>query len=506
MHFTHLHFGLPRPHIAWALAPIAAFATALLFGGPFWSTRVLTPLTVVSVAVTVAYQIYLPLRLWRRSKRRVQSVVLLLGWGAVGVIGAVDFIAWLGLGELYGGARTACFGIALVAIFQSLVQAGDHITSLLQADQLNAELAGQVDALRSKNREVEVLNVELRRQIGARSEHLAVALARLTTAGTATVRALNVGEVVDERYRVAATIGRGAMGVVYQVERVSDKRCLALKLLANADTSHMARFAREAQIVSRLDHPSIVSIVDVAVAGSGFLYLVMEHVEGRSLDEHRARYGDLRWALAVLQQVAEGLSAIHEHGIVHRDLKPGNLLLASSDTASVPRVKIADFGISRLEAPQAIGVTGGTRIALSLVRSTRPPPPAGRTITHEAKDDSDCNLTETGMLLGTPKYMAPELVGRAQLAQPPFFSFGVIAYELLTCALPFREPAAILAMNSEPIPAPAPLVSQAPAELTSLLERCLTEDPAKRPTAKMLAEALSRARVDQGHAPLPAGG
>ncbi|MGO8999982.1 MAG: protein kinase domain-containing protein [Polyangiaceae bacterium] len=499
VHFTHLHFGLPRPHVLWALGSIVCLAVAIPGGGPFWSTRVVTPITVVCVVAAIAYQLYLPLRRWRKSEGRVQSMVLFFGWGAVGLLGAADFIAWMGLGEVYGGARSACLGMAFIAIFQSLVQAGDHITSLRRADRLNVELAGQVDALQSKNREVELLNVELRRQIGARSEHLALALARLTAAGSAPVRSLNVGDVVDERYRVVAAIGRGAMGVVYEVERVSDARRLALKLLANADAVHMARFAREAQIVSRLDHPSIVSIVDVAVAGSGFLYLVMEHVEGRSLDEHRARYGDLGWALAVLQQVAEGLAAIHEHGVVHRDLKPGNLLVASGDAASVPCVKIADFGISRLEARIDDGGTGGTRV-VPLVHPSRPPPLAGNAVPREAKDprsDSDeRNLTETGMLLGTPKYMAPELVGMAQDAHPPsdVFSFAVIAYELITGALPFREPAAILAMNSEAIPPPAPLVSQVPGELASLLEQCLVREPVERPTAKTLAEALARAR------------
>ncbi len=533
--FTHLQFGLPRPHAAWTLAPITCAAASLFFGGPFWSTRVVTPITVVAVLTNIGYQLYQTATRWRGTERRIQALVLFLGWGAVGVIGLPDFVAWLGMGEVAGGARTASIGVALIAILQSVVLSSEHVASLRDADRLNAELASRVDALQAKNREVEVLNSELRRQIGARSEQLAYALTRLSVTNDEPQRELGVGEMVDDRYKVIATTGRGGMGTVYQVERVSDGRRLALKLLSNAGVTDMARFAREAQIVARLDHPNIVSIVDVDVAVSGFLYIVMEYVEGRSLDDHKARYGDPGWAIPVLRQIAEGLAAIHRHGVVHRDLKPANVLVSPAVDGSTPLVKIADFGISRLGAldgesipvppysvqPPLSGSTEVPTFTESLPKTARlkaPPPPHSGVELHHTRPPSSSgswggpsnsrppssgsssqhNLTETGVLMGTPRYMAPELVGEAKLARPPsdLFSFGVIAYELLTQSVPFREPAAVLRMNNEQIPPPAPLVvrgAQLDPELAMLIEQCLAEEPGGRPTAARITEALAKA-------------
>jgi serine/threonine-protein kinase len=489
--FTHEVLGLPRPHAAWNLPPLGCLVTAVLFGGPFWSTRVVTPFTIVAVVAGIAYQLYVPVRRWS-AERRIQSLVMLLGWGALGVIGVVDYVAWAGFGELAGGARAACAGIALLAICQALVLSGDHVASLRRADRLNLELARQVEALQARNREVGILNAELRRQVAARSEHLAQALSRLTATEGAAPRALEVGEMVDARYHVKGVSGRGGMSVVYEVERVSDGCRLALKLLANPGTIDLARFAREAQIISRLDHPNIVSIVDVDVAGSGFLYLVMEYVEGRSLDRHQSRFRDRRWGLAVLRQVAEGLAAIHAHGVVHRDLKPGNVLVEGGGDGTSPRVKIADFGVSRL----AVEGRGAPRSVPPPAPSGSAPPPVESGVHAHARDSAaGGNLTEAGALVGTPKYMAPELVGEARLAKPPsdVFSFGVIAYEVLTGALPFRTPAAMSRMNKSAIPPPTPLVVPGlDPDIAALIEQCVAENPEDRPSTDRITEALAR--------------
>src|SRR5205085_1585054 len=143
----------------------------------------------------------------------------------------------------------------------------------------------RIDALEAKNREIEVLNTELRRQVGTRSEQLADSLAKLGPVRTRP-DSLKTGDIVDERYRVMRAIAAGGMGAVFEVERSSDNKRLALKVLSDsASGSALARFAREAQMVSQIDHPNVISIVDVGVSSAGQLFLVMELVSGVTLED-----------------------------------------------------------------------------------------------------------------------------------------------------------------------------------------------------------------------------
>src|SRR5205085_1673252 len=148
------------------------------------------------------------------------------------------------------------------------------------------------------------------------------------------------GEVFDGRYRILSALGRGGMGVVYEVERVPDGRRLALKVVRHELTGRAAaRFAREAEIGARVHHANLVSIVDVGIAAGSTPFLVMELLRGGSMEEQRARFGDVAWALPFVGQIASGLAALHAHQIVHRDLKPANVLLvaASGDDEAVAK-------------------------------------------------------------------------------------------------------------------------------------------------------------------------
>src|SRR6185436_18744278 len=188
-------------------------------------------------------------------------------------------------------------------------------------------------------------------------------------------------------------------------------RRLALKVVTGSVTgAQAARFAREAEIGARLEHENLVRIVDVGVSPAGAPFLVMELVEGKSLDERRERFGNATWALAVLRQVGRGLQALHDAGVVHRDLKPGNVLL-SGDVES-PRARISDFGISRFNTlPSAADVDA--------MADTADP----------AKGLMGASMTKAGALLGTPLYMAPEAARGAQAIHKPadVFAFGLIA-------------------------------------------------------------------------------
>jgi serine/threonine-protein kinase len=306
---------------------------------------------------------------------------------------------------------------------------------------------------------------EVQRQVAERSRGLSEALARLTESPRPPTR-LGPGDVVEERYRIVRTIGSGGMGQVHEVERLTDSRRLALKTLTTvADRQALARFAREAQVAAELDHRNVVAALDIGVTPSGTPFLVMDLVLGSSLAAERTRYGDARWALPILTQIARALSAMHAHGIVHRDLKPSNVLLDGD------LVKVADFGLAGLLAEHAP------------LAKTRPP-----------NEDSPA-LTLTGAIMGTPLYMAPELVRGAREAGPPadLFSFGVVAYELLSTKLPYAVPPVLERLTGRHPPAPVPLAQSSPelpAQLCTLVDGCLALAPEARPTAEAVAAAL----------------
>jgi hypothetical protein len=319
---------------------------------------------------------------------------------------------------------------------------------------------------------------ELRRQVRNRAQQLADVLSGLGR-GDRVLPSYSAGDLIDGRYRVLRAIGAGGMGQVFEVERVSDGRRLALKLLRErGSTALLARFAREAQITAQLEHPHLVSIVDVDVTPEGVMFLVTELVRGASLDAAVAQYGDVPWAISMLLQVASGLAAIHALGIVHRDLKPANILVAGEGASAA--AKIADFGIASL------GPTGTDETALKIAsqapvanEAARPTGPAG-------------GLTGTGIMLGTPAYMAPELAqgSRSAASSSDIWSFGVIAHELLTGLLPFALPPLVApnsAIELSWLTARAPVVP----ELRALVESCLARDPAARPTAQQLARELA---------------
>jgi serine/threonine-protein kinase len=326
------------------------------------------------------------------------------------------------------------------------------------------------------------LNAELHRQIAARSRELAEAIARLAT--QAGERALFPGEVVEDRYEVIRPLGAGGGGAVYLVERLSDRAQLAMKVVHGGDDAQrLARLAREAQLAAQVKHANVVDIVDVDVAASGFLYIVMEYLPGATLREHKDQYGRLVWALPLLAQIADGLAAIHARGIVHRDLKPANLLVVARP-GEPPTVKIADFGIAR-----------GDRSG----RMSSRPPPEDRATARPGDETrrEDAQLTETGAIMGTPFYMAPESIDGARDATPAvdLFALGVIAYQMLTGKAPFQESPALALGEGVVLPAP-PTVSSVragvPPEVAALVDRCLAFEPAERPAASEAHAVFSR--------------
>jgi hypothetical protein len=316
--------------------------------------------------------------------------------------------------------------------------------------------AGRLE-VEARAKEVRELNSEVRRQVAERARNLADSLMRLPDSPSPIV----TGDVIEGRYRVLRPLGQGGMGVVHEVERLDDGRRLALKMILGvADRSALARFAREAQLTAQLDHPNLVATLDLGVTSGEALFLVMELVAGTTLQAERARYGDMAWAMPVLVQVARALTAMHGQNIVHRDLKPSNVLLEGVVA------KVGDFGIAALLDEAAIP-----------------------------------GLTRTGMVIGTPTYMAPELAQgvRAATAAADIFSFGVLCYEVLTRRLPHAVPPVLEARFGHSLPAPEPVDQAAPSlpkSLARLIDACLQVDPASRPTARSAVTTLQAVSPD----------
>jgi serine/threonine protein kinase len=496
------------------------------------------PLVVVATMANTAMQLALLLKLRHERPRRKNLYLISLAWPITAALGAPDFNGWMGTFIPYfHGVRTACIGLTVISLFLAFALLRDHLRSLSHADKLNAELGSRIAALEATHKEVELLNDELRRQIAARSRQLVDSLAK--TDGTMELPrfVLLPGDVVENRYRVVRLLGEGGMGSVHEVERLVDGNHFAMKLLSVVnDPVARARFAREAQIAANVKHTNVVSLVDFDVAREGFLFLVMELVEGATLREVRKRALDVPWTLFVLAQVADGLDAIHAQGIVHRDLKPANVLISRGSDGRRPLVKITDFGVSSLLAEELRSQSGlqaaepsaddldllpaiGTRDEEPTRRQAQPdetpvdlddPPLTGGPTRKEALVPKRAEhsprpshvqieeqaLTRPGIVFGTPNYMAAELVDGKATRAADIFSLGVIAFELMTLRRPFEECPLRAAIKSRPLKAAPPMLEVVPGldpKVASLLDRALLHQPLRRPTARELAEAFRAA-------------
>ena len=255
-------------------------------------------------------------------------------------------------------------------------------------------------------------------------------------------------------YEVTGTLGAGGMGEVHCARDSRLGRLVALKTLPPAfvgDAERLARFRREAQILASLNHPHIAQIYGLDEA-EGHLFLVLELVDGESLDRRLARGPvPVEEALAIARQVAEAVEAAHEKGIVHRDLKPANIAFTKDG-----RVKVLDFGLAKAIAASDESAD----------------PTNSQAITARA-------VTGHGLILGTPAYMAPEQAqGRPVDKRADIWAFGAVLFEMLSGDRPFQgsSSADVLAavLHHEPD------WSRIPARLQSVVRRCLAKDPAQR--------------------------
>jgi tRNA A-37 threonylcarbamoyl transferase component Bud32 len=277
-----------------------------------------------------------------------------------------------------------------------------------------------------------------------------------------------IGATLNDTYRVEELLGKGGMGVVYAARHMRTGRRYAVKTLhadANLSADAIKRFEREATAASALGHPNIIGVHDFHETPDGVHYMVMDLLEGETLERRLSRVGWLTWreALALALDLGSALTAAHDRGLLHRDLKPANVFLARSGPGD--RAVLLDFGV----------VKRMNEAALS-------------------------KLTETGAPIGTPLYMSPEQARGEELdARSDVYGLGAVVFEMVTGAPPFfdRTLANVYARLLTTAAPPASSLAKAPLPpaLDAVLARALAKSKAERwPDMRAFVSALAQAR------------
>ncbi len=276
-----------------------------------------------------------------------------------------------------------------------------------------------------------------------------------------------IDSFVGDRFLVRERLGEGGMGVVYRAEQTAINRTVALKVLhasLTQDRSLHARFQNEAAASSRLNHPNTITVYDFGQTESQSLYIAMEYVDGKSLDDEIRSGGAMDWRrtcrLAV--QMCGSLADAHQNNIVHRDLKPENVMLCRRGEED-DFVKVLDFGIAK--------------------------------IMEDDGTDQVKALTKTGMVFGTPQYMSPEQIRGEKVDQrTDIYSMGVIIYQMLTGVLPFvaEQPMGLLSKHLMDSPPPFKKAHvDVPMEIEAVVMAALEKEADKRPQSmKELGDRL----------------
>lgn len=270
------------------------------------------------------------------------------------------------------------------------------------------------------------------------------------------------GAILDSKYRIDQRIGSGGFGVVYQAHDLNLQRPVALKILhrklKSGNSEEAERLRLEGISVCRINHPNAVSVLDFVVSESGFVYLVMELLEGETLlkELQRCIVLSLDRCAEILVPLCRVLIQAHDMGIVHRDIKPDNIFLHRSKDGET--VKVIDFGLVKL-----LG---------------------------ETDRQNDMNLTLKGKVVGTPTYMSPErLKGKSFDGRSDVYSVGVLAYQMLGGKLPFEssegEVFEVIAKHLNDIPPPLNEVnSNVPLGIEEIVLKALRKRPETRPTSR----------------------
>ena len=268
-----------------------------------------------------------------------------------------------------------------------------------------------------------------------------------------------VGQTLDEKYRIEQRLSEGGMGAVYQARHLLMDRPVAIKVLHEnlvEDEAARIRFQREGRAAVRLKHQNAVAVTDFGETSDGYIYIVMELLEGPTLREILAKEApiEIARAISIMLQASAAVAVAHEAGIIHRDLKPANIII--TQRPEVPAVvKVLDFGVAKLAA--------GTL----------------------DDDEGTITLRQAGSFVGTPRYMAPEQYNGHELTPAAdVYSLGVILYEMLTGMAPFTgsTPVEIASKHVNNAPhSPRKIVAAIPEDVERVVLHALEKQPDDRP-------------------------
>lgn len=268
--------------------------------------------------------------------------------------------------------------------------------------------------------------------------------------------AIESGSVLADRYRIERVIGGGGMACVYRAEHLDTAQPVAIKVLHashSRDREAVVRFQREAAMSRRLVHANLVTVTDAGVLEDGCCFLVMEALDGETLEEKLRREGRLPWrdAVRLLREVLLGLGHAHGHGVIHRDIKPGNIFLLRAEAG--PLLKLLDFGTAKLTA----AMRGNVRI------------------------------TQHGVAIGSPLYMSPEQAAAGEVTPASdLYSSTVVLFEMVTGEPPFQRSDAIATMRAHVYARPPKLSEAAPAlDVPDALEEIVRRGLAKLPVSRI---------------------
>lgn len=265
-----------------------------------------------------------------------------------------------------------------------------------------------------------------------------------------------IGQVIGGRYIVESVLGMGGMGVLYLARHRTLGRKFVIKLIRLSQGGNLRmereRFFREAKTIARVNHPNVVDVVDYEFLDATTPYIVMEMIEGKDLAEFLAENHlegmPLSLFLDMMRQICDAVAAIHKAGIVHRDLKPKNIMVTQLETGY--RLKVLDFGLA-----------------------------------HIAEGEESMKLTATGVIMGTPIYMAPEqCLGREITSATDVYALGLIAYEMLVGHPPFSGKSIIEIAHKQAKELPEPPVQrrpELPMEINDAVLAALAKEPSERP-------------------------
>ena len=288
-----------------------------------------------------------------------------------------------------------------------------------------------------------------------------------------------IGRVLNDKFRIVEALGSGGMGRVYKAVQSPLERLVALKVLnpqysEGKDPGFQKRFFMEAAVTARLRHPNTVTVIDYGRTDDGVLYIAMEYLEGQTLAQLLTQQGPLPWmrVMNIAQQVARSLREAHRVGLIHRDLKPANIMvLNQEDDHDV--VKVLDFGLVKSFLPDR----GGT---------------------HETE------ITQAGVILGSPQYMAPEQARNVSDPRSDVYSLGVVMFQMLMGRPPFQAAQSIDVIFKHLNEAPPVFAAvwpghTVPQEAEALVMRCLYKRPEERfQSMDEVLEAIRRVAASAG--------